>query len=194
MKGAVLIALLVCALPVMASGRELQAVSGPGFQGVIFTPERVHEEIPGYYQGQPLWTPSREAVLKAERDLPAALAEWTSAKPEQPGPNFPHSCPAKTGTNLKFTARKTDPRPDSVIDGHSFLIDVAPRLAAYKRQYVGVVMEGKKLVLLSFVSDYLTDNDCKNWGDQWVAILGGGDLTWSVLYDPSTRTFTDWEE
>jgi hypothetical protein len=196
MKAIALATLLIMAFAssVMAASRETQKVSGPGFEGVIFAPERVHENTsPGFYRGDEMWTPSRDVVLKAERALPAAIAAWTSAKPEKPGPNFPTCCPAKNGTNLRFTDTVPDPRPDSVIDGHSFLFDVAPRLSDFKRQYVGAIVNGKKLLYLSFVHNYIIETDSQDWRHHWIAILGGGDLTWSVLYDPATDSFSEWE-
>ena len=197
MKGVGLVGLLVlvCVLPAKAATRELQTVSGPGFEGTIFTPARVHEDTtPYYYAGHALCVVPREAVLKAESDLPSALAKWTSTESNQPGPNFPRSCPAKNGTNLRFANTKSDPRPDSVIDQYRFLERMASRVSDYKRQYVGVIIDGKKLVLISFVQNYVIHEVSTNWREHWIQILDGDDLIWNVLYDPSTRTFTDWEE
>jgi len=197
MKAIVLTALsiLTLILPITVAAQEIQKISGPGFEGVIFTLEQVHKDISqGFYQGNELWTPSRDAVQKSESALPVAIAAWTTAKPEKPGPNFPTCCPAKNGSNLKFTNIVSDSRPDSVIDGHSFLFDVAPRLTDYKRQYIGVISNGKKVLYLSFIHNWVIKTDAQDWRHHWIAILDGGDLTWSVLYDPATGSFSDWEE
>ena len=81
-----------------------------------------------------------------------------------------------------------------MIDEYRFLDDMASRVADYKRQYVGVIIDGKKLILLSFVQDYIIQSVATDWHEHWIEVLDGDDLIWSVLYDPSTGCFNDWEE
>lgn len=196
MKATALAALSVLAFASLAANAspELRSIRGPGFEGIIFTPDRVRADLPGFYWNRELWTPPRDAVLQAEKALPLAIKALTSFKADCRGPNFPTSCPAKNGTNLKFSAIRRDDRPDSVIDNNSFLLDVAPRLSDFKRQYIGAIINGKKVLYLSFIHNYVIDTDAQDWRHDWIAVLDGGDLTWSVLYDPASDSFSDWEE
>ncbi|MEJ0001185.1 MAG: hypothetical protein WDO13_19735 [Verrucomicrobiota bacterium] len=113
-----------------AAEPETRLISGPGFVGQIFAPSRVHEDVSSDFLGhdREMWTPTEEVVWQAEKALPAAVAAWTRHAPSVAGPNFPTACPAKNGTNLRFSSAPSDDRPDSVIDGHNFLRDVEPHL------------------------------------------------------------------
>ena len=89
MKGPAIVGLLLfTCVSAVAAPRPMERVVGPGFEGVIFTPERVHEDTtPYYYACHALYRPAREAVLKAEKDLPArprqvGLDRIRSARPE----------------------------------------------------------------------------------------------------------------
>jgi hypothetical protein len=181
-----------------AAEPETRPISGPGFVGQIFAPSRVHEDVSSDFLGHDseMWTPTEEVVRQAEKALPAAVAAWTRHAPSVAGPNFPTACPTKNGTNLKFSSAPSDERPDSVIDGHDFLIDVAPRLSGFRRQYIGTMIDGGKYLYISFIYGGEIDWDSslrKLWKQRrWIAVLGGGDDFWDVLYNPATGTFSQW--
>lgn len=72
----------------------------------------------------------------------------------------------------------------------------APRLAAYYRQYAGIVAGGRKLVCVNGVADlvhpgYGSPADTVRWREQPVMVLDGGASVFQAEYDPETRQFSD---
>lgn len=59
----------------------------------------------------------------------------------------------------------------------------------YYRQYVPVVVAGRKLI---YVNAFCR-SEVPDWRTHFVTILDGGDCVWSVLYDPATGQFSDLE-
>ena len=176
----------------MADPAPTESIHGPGFDGVIFSPDRVREDISPGFGDQMMWRPTRQMVRAAEKALPAAIRQWTSISAPTKGPNFPTASPSKTGTNLKFTSAWHDTRPDSVIIHHDFLNEVEPELANFKRQYVGIFADGRKVIYINFIYGGVIRSDAKlrdSWRKHWVAALDGGDNFWSVTYDPETGWF-----
>jgi hypothetical protein len=67
-----------------------------------------------------------------------------------------------------------------------------PDPAKYDRQYVGVIIGGKRWVYVNAftqVADLLWANGLDPNRDL-IHVCGGGEEHWSVLYDPSARLFT----
>jgi hypothetical protein len=58
---------------------------------------------------------------------------------------------------------------------------------SYFRQYVGVVVGGRKLV---YINAFRSDDDHPNWPRSAVSVCDGGSDYWGALYDPITRRFS----
>ncbi|HUQ31384.1 MAG TPA: hypothetical protein VM095_04655 [Pyrinomonadaceae bacterium] len=61
------------------------------------------------------------------------------------------------------------------------------KLAKYKRQYVGVMRNGRKVIFVNFFCDAF-DAD---WKNNPVAVDDGGDCFFNLLYDPGSYAFSD---
>ncbi len=61
------------------------------------------------------------------------------------------------------------------------------KLATYKRQYVGVVRNGRRMIFINFF--------CQSFDIDWkttpVAVDDGGDCYFTVLYDSASATFSE---
>jgi hypothetical protein len=62
------------------------------------------------------------------------------------------------------------------------------RLPEYKRQYVGIVENGRELIL---VNAFCTNEF--DWQEEAVIVSDGGDCFFRVIYDPTTGSFEDFE-
>jgi hypothetical protein len=58
--------------------------------------------------------------------------------------------------------------------------------AEYFRQYVGVVVSGRKLIYLNAFGFEQTD-----WKTRFVSVCDGGPSFWGAIYDPATGKFSD---
>lgn len=61
--------------------------------------------------------------------------------------------------------------------------------ARYYRQYVAVVVAGRKLIYINAFSGDLEPGD--SWRKRLENICDGGSGIWGALYDPETRVFSD---
>ena len=57
------------------------------------------------------------------------------------------------------------------------------------RQYIPVMVAGRKLIYVNA----LCDIEVPGWRTHFVTICDGGESAWGVLYDPTTREFSDLE-
>jgi hypothetical protein len=170
-----------------------KVIKGPGFEGVICTPAMLRKDNPKFtwYGAQDMWTPLSNTIEEAERALPGAVAKLT--EPKRNRVNYPKFYTAKSGSNLNFNNR-----PDLIPSRESdsdFLYQVAPFLSQFKRQYLGLTIKGKKVLLMSFFPDPASFSDptyLGDWKHDWVMVLGGDWNFWTVIYDPSTGYFSDW--
>ncbi len=65
--------------------------------------------------------------------------------------------------------------------------DLWQRLPEYKRQYFGLVENGRREIYASFFCETLG----KDWKRDFVSVLDGGDCFFNVRYDANTDTFFD---
>jgi hypothetical protein len=61
------------------------------------------------------------------------------------------------------------------------------KLAKYKRQYVGVMRNGRKVIFINFFCDAFN----ADWKNNPVAVDDGGDCFFNLLYDPDSYAFSD---
>jgi len=77
-----------------------------------------------------------------------------------------------------------DTTPQSL--DYPFVPDLDKKLRNYKRQYVGVILRGKKKIWLNFFCDAHEDS----WKRNPYIIFGGGACFFSVLYDIKSERFS----
>jgi hypothetical protein len=80
----------------------------------------------------------------------------------------------RIGGYLKTAASKASPRLWS-------------RLPSYKRQYVGVVRGGRKMIFASF----FCQTGSADWKTTPIMVLDGGDCYFNILYDTTTAEFSN---
>lgn len=61
----------------------------------------------------------------------------------------------------------------------------------YFRQYVGVVVLGRKLIYLNALGFSDAEAGRDSWKTRFVNICDGGDYFWGAIYDPATGTFSE---
>jgi hypothetical protein len=61
-------------------------------------------------------------------------------------------------------------------------------LASSWRQYLGVVVNGKRLI---YINGFSAEKPGEHWKTEPVIICDGGGAAWGALYDPATRRFSD---
>jgi hypothetical protein len=140
------------------------------------------------------WTPPTDLILKAEAALPGAIANMLG-KPAR-GSNFPQFYSAKNATSLNLSEPPDLLSDEYDVENDDFIREMAPHLAKYKRQYIGLIIRGKKVLLMSYFYDPASWSDptyLGYWKHRWVSVLDGGDCFWEVIYDPATGAFSDWE-
>ena len=69
----------------------------------------------------------------------------------------------------------------------SWQAPIEERLPNYRRQYWGVIEDGKRLIEANFFCDALHTD----WTEQVVHVDDGGDCYFRVRYDPEAKTFSD---
>jgi hypothetical protein len=61
------------------------------------------------------------------------------------------------------------------------------KLAPYKRQYIGIMRNGRKVIFTNFFCNAFE----VDWKTKPVVVDDGGDCFFNVLYDPVSTTFSD---
>jgi hypothetical protein len=65
--------------------------------------------------------------------------------------------------------------------------DLWTKIPKYKRQYIGIMRKGRKVIFVNFFCDALN----MNWKAAPVVVEDGGDCFFNVLYDPASAAFSD---
>ena len=63
---------------------------------------------------------------------------------------------------------------------------IEERLDEYNRQYIGIILEGKKIIYANYFCDSVQD-----WGKDFVFVMDGGDCFFQFKYDADTAEFFD---
>lgn len=66
--------------------------------------------------------------------------------------------------------------------------DLPNKFRKYKRQYVGEIKEGKKIIFINFFCDI---PGLDNWKQDVVEVGDGGDCFFSIKYDIQTKKFSE---
>ncbi|GEM_PF-3272289 len=97
-------------------------------------------------------------------------------------------------TPLKKDVLKAEGAVVDYIEGHTpqfkgypYVPDLDKNLADYKRQYVGVVIEGKRKIWLNF----FCRTDSIDWKRYPYRVFGGGGCYFHVLYDIDSAAFSE---
>ena len=61
------------------------------------------------------------------------------------------------------------------------------RLDEYNRQYIGIILDGKKIIY----ANYFCDSSGMDWRKDFVFVLDGGDCYFQFKYDPNSGEFFD---
>ena len=71
--------------------------------------------------------------------------------------------------------------------GYPFAPDLDKKLANYKRQYVGIVLDAKRKIWFNFFCNAGNDS----WKRNPYSVIGGGACYFNLLYDVDSETFSD---
>jgi hypothetical protein len=148
---------------------------------------------PGTKELAPFWTPPRSLVMKAESGLPAAIADRIRFAIPERSPGYPTYFTAKNRMRPAYSSAASPEAPHDSDVAKNFLYDLdASTFHSQKRQYIGITVQGRRQLLMSFVFPD-TVEVLPNWKHEWIQVLDGAYLYWRVLYDPATGKFSDWE-
>ncbi len=68
--------------------------------------------------------------------------------------------------------------------------EIRDSLASYRRQYLGVVQESRRVIYVNaFCSHSRADDDTEQWKQVYVFVMDGGACYFQVCYDPETKRF-----
>ena len=65
------------------------------------------------------------------------------------------------------------------------------KLDQYKRQYVGIVVEGRRLIYANFICDGVIKESFRDWKSRPIQVDDGGDCFFEVDYEPATGQFSE---
>jgi hypothetical protein len=63
-------------------------------------------------------------------------------------------------------------------------------IGQYHRQYVGIVIDGRRLIYINAFSSVLSDALDAFWRNKIINVCDGGEAFWGAVYDPLTHTFS----
>jgi hypothetical protein len=149
----------------VALASDIDSVKTNGIEGVIVgehTAQGWRTFIPG---ARGVWTPTPQDVAAAENHLRAALEKGaTDPATIMPGPF--------SELSRKFSREA--------------IARVLEHYKEYRRQYVGVVIRGKRYVFLNSFSAHESMHE----KERFVQVMDGGYWFWHVLYSVEDGTFS----
>lgn len=129
--------------------------------------------IPGLVKIDGFWTPTEQDVTVAER----VLGELIQTAVKDPSILFPD------------LVKNTDPAaPDSFEHEQDELAMVSRNYESYLRQYVGIIIEGQKLIFCNYSDGAKTDPSADYIFIQKVFVPGGTIHFLQCRFDPETKT------
>jgi len=148
----------------------LPVLTGRGFTGVVFPAAQARRERIDQPEARDYWTPSAADVAEMESRLRSALVRQRHADDRQQGRS------------------KGGWRDLHVFRSHH-IGQILEHLAAYRRQYVGIVVQGEKRL---FVNCFRGDPQRhSSWRQQLVDVDDGGLDYWRIQYRVDRKRFLE---
>jgi len=155
-------ALLLLFGAVASCSGEVQTVKTNGIEGVIVSKQTAQNWRAWVMGAQEFWTPTSQDIAAAESHLRAALEKGA----KDPATIMPGPFSELSG---KFSKQEIE--------------DVLAHYKEYRRQYLGVIIHGKRYVFLnSFAHESMHEKE------RFVMVNDGG--YWHVLYSVDEGTFS----
>lgn len=146
---------------------DVYPVKTKGVEGVIVEARTAEKWAITDVKAQSYWTPTPQEIEKAESGLRAALEQGTKNPAAiMPGPF----------TNEFYRARS--------VEG---IGRVLGRSGEYRRQYIGVVVAGKRYLLLN---SFPARETSLHERERYVHVMDGGDGFWRILYSVEDGKFS----
>jgi hypothetical protein len=146
----------------------LPVLTGQGFTGVVFPAAQARRERIAQPEAGDYWTPSAADVAEMESRLRSALVRQRQADDRRQGRS------------------KGGWRDLHVFRSHH-IGEILEHLAAYRRQYVGIVVQGEKRL---FVNCFRGDpEEHASWRQQLVDVDDGGSSYWRIQYRVDRKRF-----
>ena len=156
--------LILCGANVV-SGGEINAVKTGGIEGVIVGEKTARGWAVRDVRAQGYWTPPSQDIASAESHLRAALEKGV----QDPATIMP-------GPFSEFSRKHSSVEIASVLE-HS---------KEYRRQYLGVILHGRRYVLLNSFPARESLHETQHY----VSVQDGGYGFWRVLYSAEDGTFS----
>jgi hypothetical protein len=148
----------------------LPILTGRGFTGVVFPAALARRERIDQPEAQDYWTPSAADVAEMESRLRSALVRQRHA-------------------DERLRARSKGGWRDVHVFRSHHIGQILDHLAAYRRQYVGIVVEGEKRL---YVNCFRGDPEQhSSWRQQLVDVDDGGSYYWRIQYQVDRKRFLE---
>jgi hypothetical protein len=148
----------------------LPVLTGRGFTGVVFPAAQARSERIDQREARDYWTPSPADVVEMESRLRSALVRQRHA-------------------DDRLQGRSKGARRDLHFFRSHHIGQILEHLAAYRRQYVGIVVNGEKRL---FVNCFRGDpQQHSSWRQQFVYVDDGGFYYWRIQYQVDRKLFLE---
>jgi hypothetical protein len=152
------------------STAPLPVLTGRDFSGVIFPAAQARSERIDQPEARDYWTPSPADVTEMESRLRGALARQRDA-------------------DDRLQGRSKGARRDVHAFRSHHIGEILEHLAAYRRQYVGIVVQGERRI---FVNCFRADpQQHPSWREQLVDVDDGGVYYWRIQYQIDRKRFLE---
>jgi hypothetical protein len=148
----------------------LPVVTGRDFTGVVFPAAQARSERIDQPEARDYWTPSPADVAEMESRLASALVRQRDA-------------------DDRLQGRSKGARRDLHVFRSHHIGQIIEHLAAYRRQYVGIVVRGERRL---FVNCFRADPEQHaSWRQRLVDVDDGGLNYWRIQYQVDRKRFLE---
>jgi len=148
----------------------LPVLTGRGFTGVVFPAAQARGERIDQPEARDYWTPSPADVAEMESRLPSALVRQRHA-------------------DDRLQGRSTGARRDLHVFRSHHIGQILDHLAAYRRQYVGIVVQGEKRLFVNCFR--AAPQQHASWRQHLVDVDDGGLYYWRIQYQVDRKRFLE---
>ncbi len=148
----------------------LPVLTGPGFTGVIFPAAQARSARIDEPEARDYWTPSSADVAEMESRLRGALEQQRKA-------------------DNRLQRRAKGARRDLHIFRSHHIDRIVDNLSAYRRQYVGIVVQGEKRLFVNCFR--ASPQEHSSWRQQFVDVDDGGSAYWRIQYQVDRKRFLE---